>query len=71
MTRWFALVFKRVRMGYALDYYPDERASAIRSEGGAIIGDYATQEAAQAAIREELERIPCSKGRDKPPKPAT
>jgi hypothetical protein len=57
MRRWFAVLYKHARMGYALDCYPDERASAIRQEGGAIIGDYATEDDAQEAVRAALRRL--------------
>jgi hypothetical protein len=56
--RWFAVMYRHthsgVPLGYALDYYPDERATYLREEGAAIIGDFATREEAQAAVRKNL-----------------
>ena len=52
--RYFAIVDKRSRSGYALDYYPNERAACVREEGKWIIGDYATSEEAMIAVRRKL-----------------
>ena len=60
--RWFALVIYEGPktdgwMGYALDYYPEEWASYFAENYRNIIGDYATAEEAQAAVRKRLESI--------------
>ena len=38
------------RIGYALDYYPEEEASYRRYYGKSIIGDFASAEEAMKAI---------------------
>ena len=55
--RWFALVWLqrgRVAGGYALDYKPEEKADYQKAHGENIIGDFATQAEATAAVRERL-----------------
>jgi len=55
--RWFAIIDKRSRSGYALDYYPEERAAYMREEKKWIIGDYATREEAKAVVHQRLLEI--------------
>jgi hypothetical protein len=50
--RFFAVVLGR--SGYALDYYPEERARYLRQERKNIVGDYATVEEARAAVEMHL-----------------
>jgi hypothetical protein len=38
------------RIGFAVDYYPDEARDYCRSYGSAIIGDYGTRRDAEEAI---------------------
>jgi hypothetical protein len=56
--RFFAVVLGR--SGYALDYYPEERARYLRQERKNIIGDYATVEEANAAVETHLRRQFCA-----------
>ena len=49
---WFAVVFGD--LGYALDTYPEERASYFCELGSNIVGEYETQEAAEEAVKAKL-----------------
>ena len=60
--RWFALVLYEgpesdAWMGYPLDYYPEEWPSYFAENHRHIIGDYASVQEAQAAVRKRLELI--------------
>jgi hypothetical protein len=41
-------------VGFALDYYPDEKWQYARDFGRSIIGDFSTREAAEAAVAARL-----------------
>jgi hypothetical protein len=55
--RWFAIIYKREGIGYALDYYPNEKDSCVRLERDAIIGDFATRDEAMAVVRQYFEEM--------------
>ena len=52
--RWFAVVHPRELTGYALDFYPSEKASYIQELGDAIVGEVATREEAKTLVRVAL-----------------
>jgi hypothetical protein len=48
-------LFQKGKMiGFAVDYYPDEKSAHEREFGNSIIGDYATMAEAHAAIDEAM-----------------
>lgn len=53
--RYFAVVCAGDKVGYVLDYYPNEKRTYKRENGSLIIGDYATSEQAMEAVRRRLE----------------
>jgi hypothetical protein len=55
--RYFALVFTEDKMGYAHDYYPEEKATVIKEYGENIIGDFATSEEATDAVCQYLRLV--------------
>ena len=52
--RYFAVVSADAKVGYALDYYPNEKRAYNRESGSLIIGDFATAEEALAAVRRRI-----------------
>jgi hypothetical protein len=52
--RYFAVVCEHEKIGYALDYYPNEKRTYKREQGSLIIGDLATSKEALAAVRRRL-----------------
>ena len=55
--RWFAVVEKRAKLGYVVDYYPEEKRAYERDYGVAIIGDFATPEEAEEAVTKRLQEM--------------
>jgi hypothetical protein len=49
--RYFAVVSEKEKIGYALDYYPNEKRAYQREQGSLIIGDFDTPKEALAAVR--------------------
>jgi hypothetical protein len=53
--RYFAVVDASAKIGYALDYYPNEKRRYNRELGSRIIGEFVTPEEALDAVRKMLE----------------
>jgi hypothetical protein len=55
IKRYFAIVYRKEKTGFAQECYPEEREAYRRMERKAIIGDFATREEADAAVWAFLE----------------
>ena len=53
MKRYFAVIW-RDNGGYVLDHYPEESRKYMREMGKSIIGDFATVDEAESAIKAYL-----------------
>ena len=52
--RYFALLFPKDRLGYSIDYYPEEYVTYKREYRRNIIGDFGSIDEAQRAITKAL-----------------